>query len=202
MNKPLAWIGTAIAACAIALAGCGDDDDDAVDSGVAGSGGASGAGGSGSGGMGAGGGGGTMAPAPIDCGPNKCNAPAGIGGLLGGLGGGALPMAVACCLPDDSCGTTTMTGGTCEARAKPDSRCPSITGLLAVAGCCTADNQCGVDGMLLGRGCVENAAAKAMLGQLSAIAMVPAPKACDAPVTVPDAGAGDDAGKSDVDAGQ
>lgn len=133
---------------------------------------------------------------------------------LGGMGQGAplpLPTPVACCVDaaNGVCGTAAAAGATCEVAATPDTRCPGIDlgGLGAAAGgfasllgnlstgCCTPAGQCGVDGSIFGRGCVENGEARAMLGQLPAIgALIPVPPslACDRPL-VDDAGV-DDAG--------
>jgi hypothetical protein len=98
-----------------------------------------------------------------------------------------------------------MTGATCEPPAVADPRCPGIdlgalSGLTAMFGAggamtgCCVNNACGLDGMLLGRGCVENSEAKTALGAIPGIGgliMVPAPIACDHPDTdsgVEDAG--------------
>jgi hypothetical protein len=65
-------------------------------------------------------------------------------------------------------------------------------------GCCTAANQCGLDGALFGEGCVENAAAASMLAGIPLIGglvTVPAARACDAAPNEPEAdGGADDAG--------
>lgn len=138
----------------------------------------------------------TPPPPPVPCGSTMCQQPASPLGMLGGLIpggagglGGLIPMPVACCLDEASatCGMSTMTGGKCEAMAKPDMRCPSVDlGALAAFagmggfGCCTSDGQCGVDGSAFGRGCVPNMEANAMLASmgLGGFIMIPAPKPC------------------------
>lgn len=95
-------------------------------------------------------------------------------------------------------------GATCERPAVADARCPGVDlgqfGMMSggdgmpMPGCCI-DNKCGLDGALFGRGCVENGEAKATLSAIpfvGGLVMVPAPRACDAPVAM-DAGT-DDAG--------
>jgi hypothetical protein len=160
---------------------------------------------------------------PVPCGDIMCNPPAnpaagllmGAGGLLGG-GGGAIPMGMACCIDEaaEECGYTAMAGGMCEPPATEDMRCDGIdtSGLQALAdmfgfgalvgqafmggfGCCTDDNQCGVDGALFGRGCVANVEAMAMLGAIPLVGgaiEVPVARSCDDPG---DSGAHDDAGE-------
>jgi hypothetical protein len=152
-----------------------------------------------------------MTAKPVPCGSSKmCQPPAGISGLLGmfggavpglggaagsgaagGLGGFGLPSPVACCLSESSgaCGTAPMTGGTCEAPATNDTRCPSVDLGPAAAfagnmgfGCCTSSGQCGIDGAVFGRGCVPNTEAKTMLAGIPLVGMfltVPAPQACE-----------------------
>jgi hypothetical protein len=69
----------------------------------------------------------------------------------------------------------------------------------AMNGCCTPANQCGLDGALFGQGCVENAAVDSMLSGIPFIGgliTVPAPRACDAEPTEPEADGG-----SEEDAG-
>jgi hypothetical protein len=98
-----------------------------------------------------------------------------------------------------------MAGAACEAPAKPDTRCPgfSLGGIGAAAGgaalgalamgCCTPSNQCGLDGAIFGRGCVENGEVKTMLGAIPLIGTfltTPPPMACDHP-PLDDAGAAD-----------
>ena len=68
----------------------------------------------------------------------------------------------------------------------------------SMAGCCI-DNQCGQDGRIFGGGCIENSMASQMISAIPFVGgmfMVPPARACDAPI--PD----DDAGVSDLDAGQ
>jgi len=98
-------------------------------------------------------------------------------------------MPVACCLDAAAgrCGTAAMAGAACEAPAQPDTRCPSIALGATLGGggfgCCTQSGQCGVDGSLFGRGCVENAQAMMNLADLPVIGpliMIPPPMACDA----------------------
>lgn len=109
------------------------------------------------------------------------------------------------------CGIAMSEGAMCEPPAKPDGRCPGLdlSGLANLAGgaplpammtgCCI-DNMCGLDGGLLGRGCVENSSARAQLSAIPLIGgllRVPAARACDAPpppVVEEDAGIEDDAG--------
>jgi hypothetical protein len=120
--------------------------------------------------------------------------------LAGSLPIQGIPIPIACCIGSETasvCGTAPSATGTCEPRAADDPRCPSIDpGSLimfsggAINGCCTADNACGVDGALFGRGCIENAEAAVELGMipfLGSSIKVPAPSAC-APVTGEDAG--------------
>jgi hypothetical protein len=210
MKNRFLGVGLALL-CGLTFVGCGDDDDDAIgtDSGMqmtdgggimtgtGGMGAGTGGMGAGTGGMGMTGTGGMAATAkPIKCGTNTCQPPAGLGGLLAGFGGGALggllPMPVACCMPDNSCGMAGMANGACEMKATPDMRCPPITGGMGMgAGCCTDSGQCGVDGALFGRGCVENSMAAAMLGPLSTFIKAPPASACDAEG---DAGTEQDAG--------
>jgi hypothetical protein len=131
----------------------------------------------------------------------------------GGALAGALPRPVGCCLDEgeSKCGLAPMAGAACEAPAVPDKRCPAanlgmLGGLLggnSMSGCCV-DNKCGQDGRIFGQGCVDNAMASQMVGQLGALAggmfMFPPAQACDAPppVTKHD----EDGGVSDLDAGK
>jgi len=226
------WMVACLVVSGAALAGCGGDDDGggAKDSGAPEGGTDGGAGGmSGGGGGGAGGAGGSgMTAQPVECGSNTCQPPSNplaglIGMFAGALGGGmALPTPQACCLDEGAgtCGISMTVGGTCEELAVTDARCPrlmfpmlgpidigSLLGPDAGAGCCTDDNQCGLNGTLFGRGCVELSEAATMLGGLGGGGdggtglgglggglMFPEPRACDAP---PD----DDAGMSGDDAG-
>lgn len=148
---------------------------------------------------------------PVPCGMSTCYPPPNpLSGLIGGLGVMApiaLPMAMACCVDESTgtCGTAMAAGATCEVRATPDARCPSVgLGALGAAagglgglagnlagGCCTTAGQCGLDGMLFGRGCVDNAEVGTMLGALGSFLTLPPPMPCDRPQ--------DDAGT--VDAG-
>jgi hypothetical protein len=204
---------TLLTSCVVALVcsatSCGDDSGDKTP--TAGSSGAGTSGGGGSSGSTAG------APAaapPVPCGSAMCTPrPSALTGLLAGLGMGAaalpgLPTPVACCVDEAKgmCGSAASEGATCEIPPTPDTRCPGVNlGALGAAaggataalgnlmtGCCTLAGQCGLDGSIFGRGCVENGEAKAMLGAIPLIGtliMTPAAIACDHPVD--DAGAGD-----------
>lgn len=126
------------------------------------------------------------------------------GGALGGL----LPSPQACCLDESAgtCGVNPGMGSTaCEALATVDTRCPRanlgmLGGLVNIQPCCI-DNQCGQDGKMFGRGCVQNSEVMSMLGPLAAGGMVQLPSgvACDAAMmpTMPE----EDAGVPDNDAG-
>jgi hypothetical protein len=153
---------------------------------------------------------------PVACGTTQCNPPANpLSGILSSFGGGAfsglVPTPQACCI-DESAGTcgVTIEGGACEELAIVDTRCPKANlGMLGsfvnIQPCCL-DNQCGQDGRLFGRGCVENSQVASMLGPLAQGGgfTFPASQACDAPAPTPDAGtpSDDDAGApTDSDAG-
>jgi hypothetical protein len=183
-----------------AASSCGDDSDSPMpDGGSSGTGGKSG-GGAGQGGSAAG----APAPKPVPCGSNTCYPPPNaLSGLLGGMALPiALPMPAACCVDESkgTCGTAAMEGAACEVMATPDPRCPGINlGALGAAagglgnlatGCCTASGQCGLNGMLFGRGCVDNAEVGSIFGPLGGLIMVPAAMPCDHPQ--------DDAGSSDA----
>jgi hypothetical protein len=137
-------------------------------------------------------------PEPVECGSTKCypraNPLSGIIGMAGPALGNLLPMALPCCIDADkgSCGTSMTMGGTCEPPAIADSRCPGLDlsaagnlgGGLMMSGCCL-NNQCGQDGMLFGRGCVENSQVMSMLSGIPLIgtlARVPPALACDRPM--------------------
>jgi hypothetical protein len=194
-----------VASIGSAAVGCGDDDapPPAPVAGASGAGGASGAAG-GQAGSAAG------APAPVACGTAMCTPrPNPITQLIGAVAPGVplpIPTPVACCLDATGgvCGVAAMTGATCEAYATPDSRCPSVNlGALGAvagglgnfgAGCCTVSGQCGLDGAIFGRGCVENNEARSMLGAvpfIGTLIAVPPAGACDMPL---DDGGVDDAG--------
>ena len=194
--------------CLSLAAACGDDSEETTEP-TAGSGGKA---------ADSGGGGNSGAttpppPMPVACGATQCNAPANpLSGILGSLGGaasGLIPTPQACCLDESAgiCGVTIM-GGACEELATTDTRCPKAElGMLSsfanIQPCCI-DNQCGQDGRLFGRGCVENSQVASMLGPLAAGGgfMFPASRACDAPAQPLDAGMADnDAGPVDSDAG-
>lgn len=199
--------------CLSAAAACGgDDSEEGTNEPTAGSGGkAAGSGGGGNSGSTT-----PPPPMPVACGASTCNPPANpLSGILSSFGGGAfsglVPTPQACCL-DESAGTcgVTIMGGACEALAVVDTRCPKASlGMLGsfvnIQPCCL-DNQCGQDGRLFGRGCVENSQVASMLGPLAAGGgfMFPASQACDAPIPTADAGTAndDDAGvPGDTDAG-
>jgi hypothetical protein len=64
---------------------------------------------------------------------------------------------------------------------------------MPMPGCCVA-NKCGLDGALFGRGCVENAEAKALLSAIpfvGGLITVPPARACDAPTDAADGGTED-----------
>ena len=204
----------ALFVCLSAVAACGGDDSEETTA-TAGSGGNAAAGS----GAGAGGSSGSTTPPPpmpVACGATQCNAPANpLSAILGSFGGGAfsglVPSPQACCL-DESAGTcgVTIEGSACEELAIVDTRCPKASlgmlgGLVNIQPCCL-DNQCGQDGRLFGRGCMENSQVASMLGPLAAGGgfMFPASQACDAPMPAVDAGTpnDDDAGAAtDSDAG-
>jgi hypothetical protein len=177
----------------------GKSDERDEDAGAAGRAGAGGRGGAGSGAAGSG-------PAPVACGRAQCPAPV---GLLSAFPTG-VPAPVACCVDASkgTCGSAAMAGAACEPVAIADTRCPGIDlgalamlgggaaqgGTMMMSGCCI-ENACGLDGALLGRGCVENGQAASMLSGIPLIGTliaVPAPRACDAPAEMQlDAGAED-----------
>lgn len=183
----------------LAAAACGGDDDKPVDTSKSGTGGGGGSQGGASGSaLGGSGGSGVTMPEPVDCGANKCypraNPLSGIIGMAGPALGNLLPMALPCCVDEEkgACGTTMTMGGTCEPPAISDSRCPgldlsaagNLAGGLMMSGCCL-DNQCGQDGSLFGRGCVENSQVMSMLSGIPLIgtlARVPPALACDRPM--------------------
>jgi hypothetical protein len=228
--KTRLWLVALLTLSAATLGACGGDDEETpaggaggeagnTDDAGAGTGGSGGTGGGGTGGSG-GTGGGAPLPMPITCGSMTCNPPANPLAMFAGALGGGLPMAYACCLPDDECGyamSENATGDACNEPAVEDDRCADFMldlgplGGMADAGaalppieggfgCCTEDNQCGVDGSLFGTGCNENSVAKTMLSSAIPIPLIgpliaagiPDPKACDAPL--PDAGPGDEDG--------
>lgn len=186
------------AALAFGTAACGthreldesDDDENPAGRSSAGRGGRGGTGGGGAGGAG-----GNVAGS-VKCGSKMCAPPA---NLLAGLPLG-IPLPTACCANEATgqCGAQPMAGAACEPPAKVDARCPGVNlggladlaggGMMipadAMNGCCTPKNQCGLDGTLFGRGCVENSEVGAVLGVIPLIGpliMVPQARACDAP---------------------
>ncbi|HET8932697.1 MAG TPA: hypothetical protein VFN67_04615 [Polyangiales bacterium] len=195
--------------CLSAAAACGgDDSDDKTE--TAGSGGtAAGNGGSG----GASGSTTPPPPMPVACGSMMCYPPPNpLSGILNMLGGGALagaiPQAQACCLDESAgtCGVSPGMGMGCEPLAIVDTRCPKanlgmLGGFVNIQPCCI-ENQCGQDGKLFGRGCVQNSEVASMLGPLAGgMIMLPTGVACDEalmPTTPTDH---DDAGVPDTDAG-
>jgi hypothetical protein len=174
-----------------ASSGCSSDDEDddkapsGGRSGSAGTGGRAGSTAAGTGGA---------AVEPVECGTGSCLPPM---SALSGLPI-QLPQAVACCVDEETaqCGSAESEGATCEPPAVADDRCPgfdlsalgnlggAVGGGMQMTGCCTPNNQCGLDGAIFGRGCVENSAAQAQLGAIPFIGtliMIPAARACDAP---------------------
>lgn len=179
MNKRLWW--TWVVLVSVTLAACSSEDngdDDTPIAGVGGGGGASGstagagAGGASGGAGGASGGGGTAAPMPITCGTTTCPDP--LGGMML-----PIPLPRPCCADEamGTCGTMPAAGGACMPPIPADPRCPTVSGPIPVTSCCTADNLCGLDGSMLGMGCVDFATVAA--GFLGGILMVPAPVTCD-----------------------
>lgn len=201
-----AFLRFAVAVSLVAAVGCGrhrgldedadDRDQDAGEAGrTAGRGGRGGRGGSGGAGTGAAG-----APASVRCGNKQCAPPANPLALLG------LPASLACCADSSKnvCGIHATEDAACEPLASADMRCPGVNlGALAafagdaaaglMTGCCTAQNQCGLDGALFGRGCVENAEAETLLGSIpfiGGLVAVPAARACNGSSTGGDEDAG------------
>lgn len=201
-KRALRWPVRMAALALLCASACGKDDEPA-----GGAGASAGVSGSKAGTTGSSGTAGstTPPPMPVPCGSQTCNPPSNpLSGLLSSFGGGAvsgLPTPVACCLEESSgkCGVATMAGGTCEALAVADARCPGIAapggfgGGGNMAGCCI-NNKCGQDGSLFGRGCVENSEAKGMISAIPLVGgllMLPPSRACDAPQTGADAGVED-----------
>lgn len=186
-----ALVRLAVAASLLAAIGCGrhrglDEDDDDRDAGED-----AGRGGAGRGGTGGrGGSGGTAGGATpmVKCGTKQCTAPA---NPLAALG---LPSALACCADasQNACGVQASADVTCEPLASVDMRCPGVNlGVLGafagdaaaglMTGCCI-DNQCGLDGALFGRGCVEDSEASSLLTMIplvGGLVQVPSARACD-----------------------
>ena len=156
-----------------------------------------------------------MTAMPVPCGTMTCQPPQSPFAQFAALAPGLLPPPpVACCMnmATATCGIAPMTNAPCEARAMADTRCAGVSlmipgmmgGQMVAAGCCTAMNQCGVDGSAFGRGCVEASMAGAMLGPLAGFLSVPTPKTCDAPLPVAGSGGsggGGGSAGSDDDAG-
>lgn len=184
-----------------ASSGCSSDDDKDEDPNPAG--GRSGSAGTGgrAGSTAAGTGGTTVEP--VECGSGSCLPPM---SALSGLPI-MIPTAVACCVDEETaqCGSAESEGATCEPPAVADERCPgfdlsalgnlggAVGGGMQMTGCCTPNNQCGLDGAIFGRGCVENSAAQAQLGAIPLIGtliMIPPARACDAPPEPTDEDAG------------
>jgi len=93
-------------------------------------------------------------PQAVMCGSTTCKPPASMTGI---------PLG-ACCLPDNSCGSSFMLpggageggAGTClnTAAGSPDTSCPSQTTMgMMLTGCCSVDGVCGVDLSMAGLGC-------------------------------------------------
>jgi len=151
---------------------------------------------------------GTTAAAAVECGDNTC-APSPLAGSIPMLGGAVTP----CCFDEDEgiCSVMTAVNPTCAAPAKLDERCPASTVFgNSVAGCCTADNHCGLDSTMLGMGCRDLADPQVRMF----IQGLPNPQTCDGeeiplpaapdagkPATTGDAGK-TDAGSSSTDAGK
>lgn len=203
--RAISWtvLRVAVFALLVAASGCGThrgNDDDEEDDRDAGAAGRASAGRGGSGGAA-----GSTAPT-VACGTKRCAAPQ---NALAGLGIPGAPTPVACCADQATgqCGSKLSAADACEPPATSDVRCPGVNlgalGALAggaagdmMSGCCTESQQCGLDGALFGRGCVENGEAAGMLSAIpfvGGLIMVPAPKACAAPLDEADGGA-DDAG--------
>ena len=205
----LLWLALVVSTAAI---GCGDDDDDSsaprAGSG-SGAGRSAGTGGR-AGALGTAGTPGVVVAEPVPCGSTQCAPP---NSLLGGLAGIAsafgimLPSSVPCCLDPalETCGTAASAEATCEAPAIPDARCPglgfgAIPGAPAggaaganMGGCCIA-NQCGLDGSIFGRGCLESSEAQTLLNGIAGLGgflTFPPAQACDQPITANDAGVSD-----------
>jgi hypothetical protein len=215
MNRKFQGTFLLALAALVLTAACGKYDpgdfDESDDAGVSGRGGRSGSGGRGGTGGGPTATAGRPAPVPtVSCGSATCMAPP---NLLAGLPiPTGIPAPVACCVDEESgqCGSAASEDAECEPPATADARCPGIdlgalgmlggTGMMTPAepmsGCCTPDDQCGLDGALFGRGCVENDQARMLLGGIPFIGGlidIPPAQACDAPEQ--DAGVEDDAGR-------
>jgi hypothetical protein len=150
---------------------------------------------------------------PVACGSIMCYPPSNpLSSIISMFGGGALagaiPQAQACCLDESAgtCGVTPGMGMACEPLATVDTRCPKanlgmLGGFINIQPCCI-ENQCGQDGKMFGRGCVQNSEVSSMLGPLAAggMIMLPSGVACDAAMmpTKPDQ---EDGGVPDTDAG-
>jgi hypothetical protein len=167
--------------CGAIASGCGDDDDSgnkADDGGPAAEDGgekdAGGGGAPGSGGRSGGTGGMTMTAMGVKCGSTTCMSPT-AGLMIPGVGGGA-----PCCV-DDANGTCgTMMQGMCMPPPPVDPSCPTIMiPILGMMGSCCADNgMCGLDGSILGMGCVDYEMVTSSLGILGGVITLPAPQDC------------------------
>lgn len=167
------WCMAVVVVGGLSLLGCGKKTSDAgTDAGSggatasAGSGasGASGGGAAGSSGRAGGAGTGTVAK-NVDCHPAggtfKC------AGSSGGLMVPGLSFAETCCADPATmtCGAVNMMTKACDAPPAPEPRCPSPFMGIA-SSCCTADNLCGVDASLMGRGCLDFGSLQALFGGL------------------------------------
>jgi hypothetical protein len=138
MNRRM--IGIALLALAAGFGACGGKDNSSTTTPKAGSGGHGGAGGSGG---------------PVTCLKETCKAVDGVD-------------AAPCCMDPFAGGCGVMSGAACVKAPTPDARCPVPDGAAMLftipggtppllTGCCTADNECGVDSGM--GGCMSRTAA-------------------------------------------
>lgn len=196
MNEGARWMVALMFVGAIAV-GCGDDDDSGNKNGdggpVATDGGGTDAGDSGAPGTGgrSGGTGGTMTAPSVKCGSTSCmSATAGLN--IPGLAAGA-----PCCADDDKGQCGMMMGGVCMPPPPVDPSCPSISIpiLGSMGSCCANNGMCGLDGSILGMGCVDYEMVTKSLGILGGVITLPKAQKCG--------GEDNDAGSKngDLDAG-
>lgn len=146
---------------------------------------------------------------PIECGPVLCPAPHNIAGeLLRTIAHVErnIPDAVACCVDPDRgiCGTAASSDDPCDSPTVLNPQCPGIdlSALAALVGgfgkdtpsdttgCCTRD-ACGIDGLIFGRGCVENNEMRRILSAVPIVGpliTVPQPAVCESLGETPDGG--------------